>query len=317
MKRVLVVGGAGYIGGAVTELLLEHRIPFTVYDSLIYEPHYLKKVDFIRGDIRDTTKLNSMLPEFTHVIWLAAIVGDGACEVNPELTVAVNQEAVCWLAQHFRGRIVFTSTCSVYGQHDAEVTEESPLQPLSLYAKTKLRAESYLQAENSLIFRLGTAFGVSDTYSRPRMDLVVNYMTANALTKGELSVYGGSQWRPLIHVKDIAQAIVHNLERPVRGIYNLASVNLQIKDLAAIVARMTGCQVRYTQQKFQDQRDYHVCTAKALRDAIFNPHTLRTVEDGIREITELVGLGRIKQTENDIYFNVRHIGNLKAYGQFA
>jgi hypothetical protein len=80
---------------------------------------------------------------------------------------------------------------------------------------------------------------------------------------------------------------------------------------------MTGCQIRYTEQKSQDQRDYHVSTAKALRDAIFNPHTLRTVEDGIREVTELVGLGRIKQTENDVYFNVRHIGNLKAYGQFA
>ena len=317
MNKVFVVGGAGYIGGAVTELLSEHKIPFTVYDSLIYEPHYLKKVDFIRGDVRDTARLKPLLAASTHVVWLAAIVGDRACEVNPELTVAVNQEAVRWLAEHFRGRIVFTSTCSVYGQHDAEVSEESPLQPLSLYAKTKLQAESYLQAENSLIFRLGTAFGVSDTYSRPRMDLVVNYMTTNALTKGELSVYGGSQWRPLIHVKDIAQAIVHNLERPVRGIYNLASVNLQIKDLAAIVAQMTGCQIRYTEQKFQDQRDYHVSTSKALRDAIFNPHTLRTVEDGIREVTELVGLGRIKQAENDVYFNVRHIGNLKANGQFA
>jgi nucleoside-diphosphate-sugar epimerase len=317
MKRVLVVGGAGYVGGAVTELLSEHRIPFTVYDSLIYEPHYLKNVDFIRGDVRDTAKMKSLLTECTHVIWLAAIVGDAACEVNPELTMEVNQKATAWLAEHFHGRIVFASTCSVYGQHDAEVNEGSLLQPLSLYAKSKLEAERYLQGENTLIFRLGTAFGVSDTYSRPRMDLAVNYMTANALTKGELTVYGGAQWRPLIHVKDIAQAMVHNLERPVRGIYNLASVNLQIKDLAAIVERVTGCRVHYTEQKFQDQRNYHVSMAKALRDAIFNPNTMRTVEDGIREITELVGLGRIKQTENDVYFNVRHVGNLKAVGQFA
>lgn len=317
MKRVLVVGGAGYVGGAVTELLSEHRIPFTVYDSLIYEPHYLKNVDFVRGDIRDAAKMKSLLPEFTHVIWLAAIVGDAACEVNPGLTVAVNEKATAWLAEHFQGRIVFASTCSVYGQHDAEVTEESALQPLSLYAKTKHAAERNLQGENTLIFRLGTAFGVSDTYSRPRMDLAVNYMTANALTKDELTVFGGTQWRPLIHVKDIAEAMVCNLERPVRGIYNLASVNLQIKDLAAIVARTTGCRVRHTEQKFQDQRNYHVSTAKALRDDMFNPNTMRTVEDGIREITELVGLGRIKQTENDVYFNVRHVGNLKAVGQLA
>jgi nucleoside-diphosphate-sugar epimerase len=317
MTKVLVVGGAGYVGGAVTELLAAARIPFCVYDSLVYEPHFLKKVDFVSGDVRDTSKLKPLLATCTHVIWLAAIVGDGACEVNPTLTVEVNQKSIEWLAQNFNGRIIFTSTCSVYGQHDAELDEDSSVNPLSLYAQTKLRAESSLQSENSLIFRLGTAFGVSDTYSRPRMDLVVNYMTANALTKGELSVFGGTQWRPLIHVKDIAQGVVHNLERPVRGIYNFAATNIQIKDLAAIVSDMTQCKVLYTEQKFQDQRNYHVSTRKALRDGIFNPNILRTVPDGVREISELVKLGRIKRTENDIYFNVRHVENLKTYGQFA
>lgn len=317
MAKVLVVGGAGYIGGAVTELLIAERIPFSVYDSLVYEPHYLKKVDFLRGDVRDTAKLKPLLAGYSHVVWLAAIVGDGACEVNPELTLKVNQSSVQWLAENYHGRIIFTSTCSVYGQFDAEVDEQAPVQPLSLYAKTKLAAEGFLTAENSLIFRLGTAFGVSDTYSRPRMDLVVNYMTANALTKGELSVFGGTQWRPLIHVKDIAQAIVYNLERPVRGVYNLAAQNLQIKDLAGIVSQMTGCRVKHTEQKFQDQRNYHVSTKKALRDEIFNPNAMRTVQDGVRDITELVEMGRIKQTENDVYFNVRHAERLKTYGQFA
>jgi len=317
VTKVLVVGGAGYIGGAVTELLGAEKVPFSVYDSLVYELHYLKKVDFICGDVRDTAKLRAVLANYTHVIWLAAIVGDGACDVNPELTMEINQEAVEWLAKNYHGRIVFTSTCSVYGQFDAEVDEESRVQPLSLYAKTKLAAEGFLQEENSLIFRLGTAFGISDTYSRPRMDLVVNYMTTNALTKGELSVFGGTQWRPLVHVKDIAQAIVHNLERPVRGVYNLAAQNLQIKELARIVSAMTGCKVNYTEQKFQDQRNYHVCTKKALRDELFNPHTMRTVQDGVREMAEMVRLGRIKQTENEVYFNVRHAEKLKAYGQFA
>jgi nucleoside-diphosphate-sugar epimerase len=317
VTKVLVVGGAGYIGGAVTELLIAEKIPFSVYDSLVYEPHYLKKVDFICGDIRDTGKMKPLLANYTHVIWLAAIVGDGACEVNSSLTLDVNQKSVEWLAANYHGRIIFTSTCSVYGQFESQVSEDSPVQPLSLYAKTKLAAESYLTAENSLLFRLGTAFGVSDTYSRPRMDLVVNYMTANALTKGELSVFGGTQWRPLIHAKDIAQAIVHNLERPVRGVYNLAAENMQIKDLALIVSKMTGCNVKYTEQKFQDQRNYHVTTQKALRDGIFNPNTMRTVQDGVREISELVGLGRIKQTENDVYFNVRYAEKLKSYGQFA
>ncbi len=156
MTKVLVVGGAGYIGGAVTEALTAERIPFCVYDSLVYEPHYLKKVDFIRGDARDTAKLEPILAQSSHVIWLAAIVGDGACEVNPALTIEVNQKTVEWLAQNFSGRIVFTSTCSVYGQHDAEVDEHSHLNPLSLYAKTKLHAENFLQHENSLISPIRT-----------------------------------------------------------------------------------------------------------------------------------------------------------------
>jgi len=317
VAKVLVAGGAGYIGGAVTELLLAQQTPFSVYDSLLYEAHYLKRVDFIRGDVRDTVKLGRLIKDYTHVIWLAAIVGDGACEVNPELTVEVNQKAVEWLAANYHGRIVFASTCSVYGQDDEEVNEESRLLPVSLYAKTKAAAEHFLQDENSLVFRLGTAFGVSDTYARPRMDLAVNYMTANALTKGELSVFGGTQWRPLVHVKDIAQAMVHNLERPVRGVYNLAAQNMQIKDLAETVSRMTGCRVNFTEQKFQDQRNYHVSTRKALRDGIFNPNTMRTVQDGVREISEVVGVGRIKQTESDVYFNVRYAQQLKAHGQFA
>jgi len=111
--------------------------------------------------------------------------------------------------------------------------------------------------------------------------------------------------------------MVHNLERPVRGVYNLAAQNMQIKDLAETVSRMTGCRVNFTEQKFQDQRNYHVSTRKALRDGIFNPNTMRTVQDGVREISEVVGLGRIKQTESDVYFNVRYAQQLKAHGQFA
>lgn len=312
--KILVVGGAGYIGGAVTDALIEKSIPFTVYDNLLYEHQYLKPVDFVFGDIRDTEKLKKILPNYTYVIWLAAIVGDAACQINPALTTAVNQEATKWLAENYDGRIIFTSTCSVYGQHDLLLDENSPVNPLSLYAQTKLQAEKYLEKENVLIFRLGTAFGVSDVYSRIRMDLAVNYMTANALTKGKLTVFGGSQWRPFIHVKDIGEIIIENLNRPVRGIYNLAAVNIQIKDLAKIISDMTGCKIEYTEQKFEDQRNYHVSTEKAIRDGLFNPNILRNIQDGAREIINLIKDGRIKYTENDIYFNERHIANLSKNG---
>jgi nucleoside-diphosphate-sugar epimerase len=318
MTKVLVVGGAGYIGGAVTDILLARQVPFTVYDSLLYEPHYLKPVDFIRGDVRDTDLLKKVLPSYTHVIWLAAIVGDGACAVTPDLTTAVNMESVRWLSENYNGRIVFTSTCSVYGEHDGMVDEDGVTGPLSLYAETKLQAESFLlDRGNALIFRLGTAFGLSDTYSRPRMDLVANLMPVAALTKGVITLNGGNQWRPMIHVKDIAYAAVSNLARPVRGLYNLASVNLQIKDLARTCADITGCEIKTIPMSGTDTRDYRANIQKAIRDGIFNINATYTIEDCVREFADLVRSGRIKQMENSLYFNVRHIGELKEHGKYA
>ena len=115
--KVLVVGGAGYIGGAVTDILIAKKIPFTVYDKLVYEHQYLKPVDFIYGDVRDYKKLKSILSNYTHVIWLAAIVGDATCQIDEWLTKEINTAAVKWLAQNYKGRILFASTCSVYGHN--------------------------------------------------------------------------------------------------------------------------------------------------------------------------------------------------------
>lgn len=317
IKKVLVVGGAGYIGGAVTDHLLEEKIPFTVYDNLTYENHYLKPVDFIKGDIRDTKKLSEILPNYSHVIWLAALVGDAACAINPALTKEINQDTVEWLSKNYDGRIIFLSTCSVYGKNDDEVTEESPLNPLSAYAETKAKAETFLVNKNALTFRLGTVFGVADHFARLRMDLAVNYMTGNALQKKALSVYGGSQWRPFIHVKDIGMVIVKNLDSQHTGVYNLAQQNKQISDLGAVIAEMTGAKIEYTEISFEDQRNYHASTKKGENAGLFDPKTMRTIEDGVEEIRDLIVSGRIKHTENDVYFNNRHLLNLEKYGQLV
>ncbi|TRZ64522.1 MAG: NAD(P)-dependent oxidoreductase [Spirochaetia bacterium] len=314
--KVLVVGGAGYIGGAVTDFLAKRNIPFTVYDNLLYEQHYLKPVDFVYGDIRDTEKLKKLLKDYTHVIWLAAIVGDAACQVRPELTVTINQESVRWLAENYDGRIVFASTCSVYGKNEGELDENSQLNPLSLYAETKREAEKILANKNALIFRLGTVFGVSDSYSRLRMDLVVNYMTASAVTKGKLSVFGGTQWRPLIHVLNVAEAMAYNVDKSLKGIYNLSTVNYQIKDLAKEVSEITGCKIEYTPQEFEDQRNYHVSVKKAENAGLLNFEKVFTVSDGVKQIYDLVSSGRVKYIENDVYSNEKHITNLNNNGKF-
>src|SRR3990167_7650891 len=205
--KVLVVGGAGYIGGAITDILVAKRIPFSVYDKLVYEHQYLKPVDFIYGDVRDYKKLKSVLPKYTHVIWLAAIVGDPGCQIDEWMTRAVNVEPVKWLVKNYKGRILFASTCSVYGKSNSMLDESSETQPLSLYARSKLEVEPVLvKHANALIYRIGTAYGASDQYSRVRLDLAVNFLSFKAIKQGKLTYFSGTQWRPFIHVKDIALA---------------------------------------------------------------------------------------------------------------
>jgi nucleoside-diphosphate-sugar epimerase len=288
--KTLIVGGAGYIGGALTDLLPDAR----VYDNLLYEHEYRKDVDFVLGDIRDREKLKKHLDWADAVIWLAAIVGDGACASNPELTQEINAMSVEWLAKNFNGRIIFPSTCSVYGAQDGLLDESSPTNPLSVYASTKLEAEGYLKDKNAMIFRLGTVFGVSDEYSRIRLDLVVNTMTARAFTNGKLQVFGGEQWRPLVHVKDVAELMVKALTSNEKGIKNVCVRNMRMIDLARIVERSfrNHIEVEVVDIKFEDARNYRV------KENTFSP---RIIEDGIKEIMEV--MPRIKDPGNVRYSN--------------
>ena len=192
-ERILVVGGAGYVGGHLVDRLIQNRKRYdvAVYDSLLYEDRYLKNVEFIRGDVRSTEKLGRVIRHCNTIIWLAALVGDGACAVNPEFTRKINFESVKWLVDNFKGRIIFMSTCSVYGKNDDFLSEESPVNPLSVYAETKLKAEQYIvnNHDDYLIFRLGTLYGVGDEHSRIRLDLVVNVLTKKAIEEKKMTVF--------------------------------------------------------------------------------------------------------------------------------
>lgn len=302
--KVLVVGGAGYIGGAVTDILRTTGHDFTVYDSLVFEDHYLKDVDFVAGDIRDRKKLQPLLDDAEAVIWLAAIVGDGACAINPELSAELNQEAVKWLADNFNGRIIFPSTCSVYGARDGLLDESSPTKPLSVYAATKLASEEYLKGKNAIIFRLGTIFGVGDRFSRLRMDLVANVLTARAFFEQRLKVFGGEQYRPLLHVRDAAQAMVDNLTTTHTGIYNLAHQNMKILDLAKEVTNIIPARIETVETSFEDSRNYRVDASKAASIG-FKPEY--SLQDGIDEVYGLLNEGRIKDFNNPRYSNVGYL----------
>jgi len=225
--NILIVGGAGYVGGGIVDKLKKHH-QVTVYDSLIYEESYRKDVNFVYGDVRDQSKLLKLFKNHDAVIWLAALVGDGACAINPELTFEINSDSVKFLAENFKKRIVFLSTCSVYGAQDGLLNEDSSINPLSEYASSKVQAEEYLKGSNSIIFRLGTLFGISDEFSRIRLDLVVNILVTKALTEGKLTVFGGEQWRPLLHVNDVANAIEQTIDSETNGIFNLHYKNFKI-----------------------------------------------------------------------------------------
>ena len=299
--NILVVGGAGYVGGGIVDKLSkDHEV--TVYDSLIYETSYRKKVNFILGDIRDSSKLNSILSDFDVVVWLAALVGDGACAINPKLTHEINTESVKNLVQNFDKRIVFLSTCSVYGAQDGILTESSDTNPLSEYASSKLKAEEHLKDSNALIFRLGTLFGISDEFSRVRLDLVVNILTAKALIDKKISVFGGDQWRPLLHVNDVSNAISHCLNTDVTGIYNLHYKNYKIIDIAKeIEKKVKDVEVEVTPMSFEDARNYQVSSQKLLDETGFEA-SIELIK-GVNEIYDLIFHNRIKDITDPRYSN--------------
>lgn len=301
MMKVLIVGGAGYVGGGIVDLLSKEN-EVTVYDSLIYENSYRKNVDFIFGDIRDYKKINNILDQYDAVIWLAALVGDGACAINPALTHEINSETVKNLAKNFKGKIVFLSTCSVYGAQEGILDESSEVNPLSEYASSKLIAEKYLADSDSIIFRLGTLFGIGDKFSRIRLDLVVNILTTKAYIYKKMSVFGGEQWRPLLHVKDVANAIAHTLDTQTNGVFNLHYKNFKIIEIAnEIKNKISDVEIETTPLPFQDARNYQVSSNKLI-DATGFQATVDLTQ-GINEMYELISSNRIKDINDPRYSN--------------
>ena len=307
--KILVVGGAGYVGGGIVDTLLKKN-EITVYDSLIYESAFRKDVNFIYGDIRDYKKINSILNNFDAVVWLAALVGDGACSINPTLTHEINSETVKNLVKNFNGKIIFLSTCSVYGAQEGVLDENSEVNPLSEYASSKLIAEKYLEESDAIIFRLGTLFGISDQFSRIRLDLVVNILTTKALVDKKMSVFGGDQWRPLLHVKDVANAIEHNISSDTKGIFNLHYKNFKIIEIAEkIKEKIPDVSIETTPLPFQDARNYQVSSDKLKLETGFEASIELT--QGIEEMYNLISSNRIKDINDPRYSNQNF---LQTYG---
>ena len=306
-KKILVVGGAGYVGGVIVDLLLlKKKYEVTVFDNLLYESSYRKDCNFIYGDIRDKKFYNSSLNKYDVIVWLAALVGDGACSINPDLTNEINYLTLKKLCKVYNKRIIFISTCSVYGAQHGILHEKSSVNPLSHYATSKLKCESILKNKNSIIFRLGTLFGVSDNYSRIRMDLVVNTLSAKAFFEKKMSVFGGEQYRPLLHVKDVARAIEIAIRSSKKGIFNLSYKNMKIIDIAKEIQKhFKNSRIIKTKIKFQDARNYKVSNSKALKELSFK--AIYNLKYGILELKKLLYEKRIKNFNDPRYTNQKYL----------
>ena len=307
--NVLVSGGVGYIGSVVTDILCQRNYNVRVYDELIYDDIYLKDVDFVRGDIRDKNKLKKELDWADCFIHLAAMVGDPVCSADPFLAQDINRNCVLWAADNFKGRFIFASTCSVYGQGSGVLDENSLIKPLSVYAQSKWAAEQFV---DGISFRLGTLFGIGDPYSRIRMDLAVNYMTVKAFFHKQLTVYGGGQWRPFLHVRDAAQAMCDAVEQENKGVYNLAAENITITEVAEkILAKVPRASVWDEPLSFHDARDYRVSAEKARLELGFDPKI--SVDEGILEILKLCEEGRIKRWNTPRFNNAQYVELIRTY----
>jgi nucleoside-diphosphate-sugar epimerase len=300
-SNILVTGGAGYIGSVFVRRLLAAGYRVRVLDRLLYGAASVQdlarhaRFEVRRGDCRRAGDIKQALNGVHAVVHLAAIVGDAACSTDERLTWQTNCEATEVMIRACRSagvaRMLLVSTCSVYGATDGEVNEESRLNPLSLYATSKAVAEKLAIASatdsfHPTVLRLGTAFGWS---FRPRFDLVVNLLAAQSFREREIVICNRNQWRPFIHVADIARAFCLVLESPapqVSGrIFNAGSSRMNHPLLALQEAIFDASpQTRVTYSSNSDPRDYRVCFDKIRRFLGFESEV--SLREGVREIHE-------------------------------
>jgi nucleoside-diphosphate-sugar epimerase len=306
--KILLTGGAGYIGSTLTPFLLAAGHQVRVLDYLAYGGQSLLGVwthpgfEFIRGDIRDREILRTVVADRDAVVHLAAIVGDPACSREPDLARSTNLDASLALVAESQSagveRFIFASTCSNYGKmkdNSQYVDEDSELSPVSLYAETKVAVETALLESGRsehwcpTPLRFATIYGVSP---RMRFDLTVNEFTMEILTKKRLKVYGEQFWRPYVHARDAARAIdlVLNSSPALVGgrVFNVGATdqNFQKKQLVAMIHPYAPDAVVEFVFKAEDPRDYRVSFARITDQLGFK--ITRTVAEGIAEIAHLV-----------------------------
>jgi nucleoside-diphosphate-sugar epimerase len=331
-SRVFVTGGAGYVGSLLIPQLLDRGYKVTSYDITYYGDEFLPKNNqnfrAIQGDIRDAAKLAEAVKGNDAFVNLACISNDASFELNESLSTSVNLDAFepMVLVAKNAGvkRFIYASSSSVYGVSDQpDVTEDHPLVPLTLYNKYKGMCEPLLLKHTSpsfvgVIFRPATVCGYAP---RQRLDLSVNILTNHAINNNKITVFGGSQMRPNLHIKDYCAAVQLFLDAPdqkiANQIFNVGYQNLTIRDIALMVKKVVEAEfpekgeIPIVTTPSDDNRSYHINSDKIRRVLGFTPQ--HSIEEAVRDLCHAFKDGRLPNSmTNDIYYNVRRMKNLRA-----
>jgi nucleoside-diphosphate-sugar epimerase len=327
-SQVLVTGGAGYVGSVLVPKLLAAGHSVKVLDLYLYGDHVLDvvrdnpRLQQIKGDLRDQALLRSSLKDCDTVIHLACVSNDPSFELNPELGKSINYDAFTPLVEIARDsgvrRFIYASTSSVYGiKEEDNVSEDLPLEPLTDYSKFKALCEEVLQKYQrpdftTVTIRSATVCGYSP---RLRLDLTVNILTNHAINRGTITVFGGDQKRPNIHIEDITDLYVDLVSRPANQIagkiWNAGYENHRVSEIAEMVRKVVGPdRVKIVTSPTDDHRSYHISSEKIRRELGFVAK--RTLEGAIRDLTSAFRAGKIPNAMDDIrYYNVKMMQTVK------
>jgi nucleoside-diphosphate-sugar epimerase len=321
LKTVLVTGGAGYVGAVLVPKLLHEGYYVKVLDLYLYGDDVLNSVkdhpqlEEIKGDMRDRSLLERIVPGCDAVIHLACISNDPSFELDPGLGKSINYDAFLDLVQVSKQsgvkRFIYASSSSVYGvKQEKDVTESLPLEPLTDYSKYKALCEDVLLKERApgfaiLILRPATVCGYSP---RLRLDLSVNILTNHAVNNRAIKVFGGDQMRPNIHIEDMTDLYIKTLEWPSDAIdgkiFNAGYQNLRIREIADLVRGTVGDDVQIIVTQTDDNRSYHISSEKIYRELGFVPQ--HTVEEAICDLVNAFQAGKIPNPmTDDRYYNIK------------
>ncbi len=325
-KRVLVTGGAGYVGSNLIPKLLAAGYEVTVLDLYIYGDIFAElkanpRLTEVKGDLRNAADVARAVAGCDAVIHLACISNDPSFDLNPELGRSINFDCFRPLVRAAKDagvkRFVYASSSSVYGiKSDMDVTEELPLEPLTDYSKYKAMCEEVLEEERepgfvAVTLRPATVCGYAP---RLRLDLTVNILTNHAINNNRITVFGGDQLRPNIHVEDMTDLYLQLLEAPDQAIdgkiWNAGYHNLKVRDIAEMVRAEVGPRVDIVVTPTDDHRSYHVSSEKIRRDLGFSAQ--RTVADAIVDLKAAFVAGKVPNSmTDDRYYNIKRMQGLK------